>query len=78
MTAEEIKQALADRGMTDAEVRLDYAGESFRVSVARNLNQGDYNARRVSHSKRVDNNPTTGELDALAHAFKQWWNEVTE
>lgn len=73
MTEIEIKGALADRGLTDAEVRLDYAGESFRVSVERT-----HNETRVSHSKRIDNNPTQGELDALAHAFKQWWDEVRE
>jgi hypothetical protein len=70
MTADEIKSALNDRGLTDAIVRLDYAGESYRISVERTHNEA-----RVSHSKRVDNNPTTGELDAIAHAFKQWWDE---
>jgi len=69
MTEIEIKGALADRGLTDALVRLDYAGESYRISVERTHNT------RVSHYKRIDNNPTTGELDALAHAFKQWWDE---
>jgi len=73
VTADEIKSALADRGLTDATVRLDYAGESFRVSVER-----DYNERTVTHSKRIDNTPTTGELDAIAHAFKQWWDEERE
>ena len=73
MTADEIESALNDRGLTDAEVRLDYAGESFRISVERTHNEA-----RVSYSKRIDNNPTTGELDALAHAFKQWWDEVRE
>lgn len=73
MTADEIKSALADRGMTDAIVRTDYAGETFRVSVER-----EHNGRHVSHSKRIDDNPTSGELDALAHAFKQWWDEVRE
>lgn len=73
MTADEIRAALADRGLTDASVRLDYAGESFRISVER-----QHNDRHVSHSKRIDLNPTQGELDALAHAFKQWWDEVRE
>lgn len=73
MTEIEIKGALADRGLTDAEVRLDYAGESFRISVVR-----EHNGYRVSHSKRIDSNPTQGELDALAHAFNQWWDEVRE
>lgn len=73
MTSDELKAALTDRGLTDAQVRLDYAGESFRVVVER-----QHNERHVSHSKRIDNNPTTGEIDALAHAFKQWWDEVRE
>lgn len=47
MTEIEIKGALADRGLTDAEVRLDYAGESFRISVVR-----EHNGYRVSHSKQ--------------------------
>lgn len=73
MTPEEIKSALADRGLTDAIVRLDYAAESYRVTVER-----EHNSRNVSHSKRIDNKPTQGELDAFAHAFKQWWDEVRE
>ena len=70
MTEIEIKGALSDRGLTDALVRLDYAGESYRISVGR-----EHNSRPVSFATRVDNNPTTGELDAIAHAFKQWWDE---
>ncbi len=73
MTPAEIKSALADRGLTDALVRLDYAAESYHVTVER-----EHNSRSVSHSRRIDNNPTQGELDALAHAFKQWWDEVRE
>lgn len=73
MTPEQITSALADRGLTDAIVRLDYAGESYRITVER-----EHNARRVSHSKRIDTEPTQGDLDALAHAFKQWWDEARE
>ena len=73
MTADEIKAALSDRGLTDAIVRLDYAGGSYRVSVER-----QHSGRHVSYSKRVDLTPPTGDLDTTAHEGKQWWDEVRE
>ena len=72
MTADEVKGALAQRGVPDVQVRKDYNDGMYRITL-----ELEHNGRTQSWSRLCFTDAADKQLDEIAEDFKQWRDEVT-